>query len=285
MTIKDAERHITDQLQGIYDRGEAARMADWLLENITGTKRTERVSERGLSLSNEQMEDIYSLTKRLLRHEPIQYVLNEAWFSGLKFYVDKNVLIPRPETEELVEWICKDIPAHARHKIHVLDIGTGSGCIPIALKKRMSNVELWAVDSSTGALEVAKKNAASLDAIINFIRLDFLDKNSWSQLPVFDIIVSNPPYVPEKDKPTIDPNVLDYEPATALFVPDNDPLVFYKAIAEFGKTHLNVGGAIYVEIHETLGEATLALLRSGGYATELRKDMQGRDRMIKACLR
>ena len=151
-------------------------------------------------------------------------------------------------------------------------------------KKKMQNAEVWSCDVSPAALEVAKRNAATIGTDINLIQLDFLDKGKWGQLPSFDIIISNPPYVPEKDKQQMHNNVLNYEPAAALFVPDNDPLVFYKAIAEFGKTHLNKNGSIYTEIHENLGEATMTIFQTAGYITELKKDMQQKDRMIKSGL-
>jgi release factor glutamine methyltransferase len=191
------------------------------------------------------------------------------------------VLIPRPETEELVEWVianCK-FPID---ELSILDIGSGSGCIPIALKRKLRKADVWGCDISEAALQVATRNAETLGAAINFLLLDFLNKEERRRLPSFDIIISNPPYVPEKDREQMHPNVLNYEPHTALFVSDNDALIFYKAIAEFAVEHLNPGGAIYLEIHEELGDAVLSLFTSKGYKTELKKDMQGKDRMIKA---
>ena len=281
MTPVEAAKYITENLKTIYEAGEAASIADWVMEYITGNARTERASTNQVSLTVEQHKKINVITSRLLTHEPVQYVLNESWFSGLKFYVDKNVLIPRPETEELVEWIIGNYKL-TLYDLKILDIGTGSGCIPIVLKKRMPKAEVWACDISAGALEVAIRNAAALGTEINFIQLDFLDSNTWHQLPSFDIIVSNPPYIPQSDKKQMQPNVLKYEPATALFVPENDPLIFYKAIAEFGKTRLNKSGSICTEIHESLGESTMAIFQSAGFSTELKKDMQQKDRMIRA---
>ena len=166
----------------------------------------------------------------------------------------------------------------------ILDIGTGSGCIAIALKNKLPHAEVWACDVSDTALTVARKNADDLHALVDFVPIDILDRKQWKQLPIFDIIVSNPPYVQEKDKNSMKPNVINYEPHTALFVPDNDALVFYDAIAEFGKDHLHKEGKIYVEINESLGEKVLNLFQLKGYTTELRKDMQGKDRMVKAVL-
>ncbi len=221
---------------------------------------------------------------RLLNHEPVQYILNEAWFCGMKFYVDKNVLIPRPETEELVEWIIAGNKNQKPKIKNILDIGTGSGCIAITLKNKIPEVEMLACDISNAALAIVRKNAVDLHVSIDLVQLDFLIPDHWKQLPSVDIIVSNPPYVPQKDKEQMQPNVLKYEPTDALFVPDDDVLIFYKAIADFGKEKLNTDGSIYVEIHENLGEAVTRLFQSKGYTTELRKDLQRKDRMVKAIL-
>lgn len=281
MTIAEAGKYITEQLKKIYEAGESASISDLVLEHLTGKNRTDRSSGIQSSLSAVLNEKLENILTRLLKHEPVQYILNESWFGGLKFYVNKNVLIPRQETEEMVEWIidnCK-FPVN---KLKILDIGSGSGCIPIALKRRIRKAVVWSCDLSQDAIDIAKQNAETLGAEVNFIQLDFLDINTWKQFPPFDIIVSNPPYVPEQNKESMKPNVLQYEPPTALFVPDNDPLVFYKAIAEFGKTHLTKDGNIYCEIHEDLGENVLKLFKDLGYKTELKKDMQQKDRMIKA---
>lgn len=281
MTVQDATYYVLKQLRTIYEEGEASQITDWVMEKITGSTKTERMLYKNSPLTNDEENQLLNFSERLMQHEPVQYVLNESWFCGLKFYVNKNVLIPRPETEELVNWIISNnkLPVN---ELKILDIGCGSGCIPVALKKRMQRAEVWACDISVDALAIAKKNAAALDADIKFIELDFLDKEKWDQLPGFDIVISNPPYVPEKDKKQMRPNVLQYEPATALFVPDNDPLVFYKAIAAFGKTHLNKSGSIYTEIHEDLGEAVIAVFQEAGYVSELKKDMQQKDRMVKS---
>lgn len=281
MTVQEATYFLLNQLRTVYSDGEASQVTDWIMEHLTGSKKAERMLYKNAAITEKEENLLHQYTKRLLAHEPVQYVLNESWFCGLKFFVDKNVLIPRPETEELVEWIITNCRFPV-DELKILDIGTGSGCIPIALKRRIRKAEVWSCDVSEAALSVAKKNAITLGTEVNFLSLDFLDKNTWSQLPVFDIIVSNPPYVPVKDKETMQPNVLNYEPHTALFVPDNDALIFYKVIAEFGKKHLSKEGTIYLEIHEELGEATSELFQAAGYKTELKKDMQGKDRMLKA---
>jgi release factor glutamine methyltransferase len=283
MTIQEANQHIGNQLRTIYEGSEAENISDWVIEHLTGTKRTDRVIHKEKMISPEQESQLKQYLDRLLQHEPVQYVLNEAWFCGLKFYVDKNVLIPRPETEELVEWIisgCK-FPIDT---LSILDIGSGSGCIPIALKKRLGKADVWSCDVSPEALEVANRNATMLGINVKFIELDFLNEEQREKLPSFDIIVSNPPYIPAKEKEAMRLNVLEYEPAAALFVPDNDALIFYKAIADFGKKHLNNNGFIYTEINESLGEATASIFQSNGYQTVIKKDMQEKERMIKASL-
>lgn len=281
MTVQEATYFVLNQLRTIYDDSEASSITDWIMENVTGSKKTERMLYKNAALTANEKTQVKKYVERLLQHEPIQYVLNESWFCGLKFYVDKNVLIPRPETEELVEWIVTDYKSPF-NDLKILDIGTGSGCIPISLKLKLKKAEIWSCDISEEALLVAKRNATTLGVDVKFLHLDFLDKDQWKQFPSFDIIVSNPPYIPQKDAAQMQPNVLQYEPSTALFVPDNDSLIFYKAIAEFGKKHLNKGGAIYMEIHEDLGGSVANLFQSNGYTAEIKKDMQGKDRMVKA---
>jgi len=281
MIVPEATRHITNRLKAIYDEAEASNISDWVIENLTGVKRTARFINKSRSITPEQAGQLEHYITRLLMHEPVQYVLNEAWFCGLKFYVDKNVLIPRPETEELAEWIISDCKFPI-DTLSILDIGSGSGCIPIALKRRLGKAEVWSCDISPDALQVAKRNAATLGVDVNFTELDFLNKERRDKLPWFDIIVSNPPYIPETDKKKMRLNVLNHEPDTALFVPDNDALVFYKAIADFGKKHLNNNGILYMEINESLGRETASIFQINGYKTDLKKDMQGKKRMLKA---
>lgn len=281
MTMQEATYLLLNKLRSIYPDGEASPITDWVMEHLTGSKKTERMLYKNENITAKEEDQLQNYIKRLLKHEPVQYVLNEAWFCGLRFYVDQNVLIPRPETEELVEWIisgCK-FPID---QLSILDIGSGSGCIAIALKRRLSKATVWSCDISKEALNVARKNSAALGVDVNFIELDFLQEEEREKLSSFDIIVSNPPYIAFHEKKEMQPNVLEYEPAAALFVPDNDALVFYKAIADFGKTHLNKNGIIYAEINEGLGDATTTLFQQEGYNTELKKDMRGKERMLKA---
>jgi len=307
MTIDEARKEIIKAILHIYDQGEANSIAELLIENITKFPRSERIVRGNELLTASQENLLRSSSLRLREHEPVQYVINEAWFAGMRFYVDRNVLIPRPETEELVEWIVSDrkstignLPAGGhgqqltnskfqispneslRTNLKFLDVGTGSGCIAIALKKKLPGIEMWACDVSDEALNIARMNADVLGTTIDFVPLNFLDPDQRRQLPMVDVIVSNPPYVPQKEKVEMKKNVVDYEPSVALFVPDNDPLIFHKAIAEFGKEKLSKGGCIYAEIHEDLGEQARELFLSKDYmALQLKKDLQGKNRMIE----
>jgi release factor glutamine methyltransferase len=286
MTIQLAYKQLLAQLYEVYDTREAANIADMVIEHVTGQRKIERILYKDLPVSEEQQHTLETYIQQLLQHKPIQYVLGEAWFAGMKLYVNENVLIPRPETEELVEWIVEEVgsgKSKVQSNLSIIDIGTGSGCIPIALKKRLINADVYAVDISEGALEVAKKNAEQQEVDIHFSQINFLDNRQWEQLRLFDVIVSNPPYVKKSEEQTMAKNVLQYEPHVALFVPDEDALKFYKAIAEFAKTHLNTGGHVFVEINEALGQHVGELfVQSGLKDVTLKKDMQGKDRMIKA---
>ena len=298
MTTQDATYFILNKVRTIYPEGEASQITDWVMENLTGSKKAERMVYKNTAITNTEELLLQQITERLMHHEPVQYVLNEAWFCGLKFYVDKNVLIPRPDTEELVEWMIGTAGnreagggrqdtrvGSSGQNITILDIGTGSGCIAVSVKRKLNNAEVWSCDISEEALLVAKKNAETLGIGVNFLLLDFLNKEKRNSLPSFDIIISNPPYVPLKDKSQMHPNVLNYEPHTALFVPDEDALIFYEAIADFGKEHLKLDGIIYAETHEDLSDAVSQLFKTYGYLVEGKKDMQGKERMIKAGFR
>ena len=295
MKLFEAEQYIKNRLKEIYDEQEAANIANLTIEYITGLSKTERVSKKQEPLSTSQLEQLQLNLQRLKLHEPIQYIMNKAWFYGMKLYVDSNVLIPRPETEELVQWVINDVKASGKDvfirrsmeadetsQLKILDVGTGSGCIALALKKTMPKAEVWGCDVSEEALNVARRNGSSLDIRVDFQGLDFLDEAQQKLLPAVDIIVSNPPYIPLKDKEEMQPNVVNYEPHTALFVTNDDALVFYRVIAQFAKKRLYQNGSIYLEIHETLSNEIVNLFKIQGYQRiELRKDMQGKERMIK----
>lgn len=295
MKLFEAERYIKGQLKEIYEEQEAGNIAGLAIEHITGLAKTERVSKKQEQLSPFQLHLLQENLQRLKQREPIQYIMNKAWFYGMELYVDKNVLIPRPETEELVQWVVDDVEATGKDvfvrkpmeadettQLKILDVGTGSGCIPLALKKVMPKAEVWGCDISEEALNVARRNGSSLDIRVDFQGLNFLDEEQQKLLPTVDIVVSNPPYVPFKDKEQMHANVVDHEPHTALFVPDNDPLIFYRALAAFGKKRLYENGSIYMEIHEEIGSDVVNLFKENGYSNvQLKKDMQGKNRMIR----
>lgn len=313
MTIHQAYQQLLFQLFEIYSDTEAHTIADWVMEHITEWKRIDRIVNKEFPLSAQKQEQLEKYTKELLAHRPVQYVLGEAWFAGMKFYVNEKVLIPRPETEELVEWVVKEVAGSewrvaGKNKVssgqsavgnaatnnkfsilhstfNIIDIGTGSGCIPIALKKKLPGAEVTAIDVCSEALSIAVENALNNETEIDFKLLDFLDNNKWNELGQFDIIVSNPPYVKKSEAKEMRKGVLDFEPSLALFVPDDDALIFYKQIADFALTHLKTGGTVFMEINEALGNDTVALFKQKGFTlVELKKDMQGKDRMVKAIL-
>ncbi len=281
MTIHEGQQQLTIRLYEIYPDREARNIADLVMEKLTGWSRIDRVMNKQLPLRDDQVQTLLAYGAQLEQHRPVQYVLNEAWFAGMDLYVDEEVLIPRPETEELVEWILlshADFASSGR----ILDIGTGSGCIPLAIKKKWPAAEVQAVDVSEGALRVARKNAAANNLDVHFHLFDILSSDVFPQAE-FDLIVSNPPYIPLSDQEQMRDNVLKFEPWLALFVENDDPLCFYKAIAEFGCQYLKRGGYLYFEIHEEAGEPVSELLRSADYQDiQLRKDMQGKDRMIRS---
>lgn len=276
-------KHIKDrfrQLEDIYPKNEASSIFYICMTTLLGCTKAELLCMRDITLSEEQSCRLDQMLKRLMNHEPIQHITGQSEFYGSHFCVTKDTLIPRPETEELADWIITD---WSGKECSALDIGTGSGCIAITLAKNMKKAEVTAIDISEEALIVAKENAKANSCHINFAQLDILDRQKRDEAGAFDIIVSNPPYIREAEKEDMQRNVLDYEPATALFVPDNDPLLFYREIAEFGKTHLKNNGKLYFEINQAFGNETVELLSNLGYEEIiLRKDMFGKDRMIRA---
>ena len=267
-------------LQTCYPEEEITALFFLSMQKITGDTRSALLANPALSLTAEQEERLTTVLTRLQRMEPIQYIFEECEFYGLTFGVNPAVLIPRPETEELVEWIVSDCVGTSGK---LLDIGTGSGCIAVATARFLESFQVSAIDISRDALTVAQKNAQKNGSHIHWIEGDILQPGNLEFIDTFDVIASNPPYICESKKRQMARNVLEYEPSTALFVPDNDPLIFYKAIASFGKKHLNKTGWLYLEINETLGQETVDLLISSGYEkVELRKDISGKNRMIRA---
>ncbi len=286
MTVYSSYKQLIGQLESLYDLREATNIADWVLEYLTKQTRTWRIINKNIELTALEIGLLASITEKLLQNIPVQYVLNESWFAGMKFFVNKSVLIPRPETEELVDWIIHDQNNRYTelNESRILDIGSGSGCIPITLKYKIPNSKIVSIDVSEEALEVAQRNAYTLDVAIDFQQFDFLDVDSWDSLGKFDLIVSNPPYIKQIEQLEMHSRVTDFEPSLALFVPDEDPLLFYRKIVLFARQHLVENGTIYVEINELLGKETCILFETYGFSTELKQDLQGKDRMIKAHL-
>ena len=283
MTLNAARTVLTTELKNVYEIAELRNIIELVTEHITNMSRVEQVKNKVPYLTCTQLEDLDAITERLKKNEPVQYVLGEAWFAGMKFKVNKNVLIPRPETEELVDWVVKESQKSKVKSQNIIDVGTGSGCIPITLKKKLPQATLSAIDVCSEALFTAIENAAELNAEVDFVMLDFLDEEKWKELAQYDIIASNPPYVKQSEINTMHDRVKEFEPHLALFVPDNDPLLFYKKLSDFSMKHLNVRGKLFVEINEALGEAVSNLLRSAGFVNvKLKKDMQGKDRMVMA---
>jgi release factor glutamine methyltransferase len=285
MDLQQAQRQLTTQLTPLYGGREAGLIADWVMEHLTGRKRIDRLVSSSEPLSGSLLQQYEKYRDELLAHRPVQYVLHESWFCGMKFYVDERVLIPRPETEELVEWVAESITAATPQLPGILDVGTGSGCIAIALAKKFPALAVHACDISEAALEVARQNALTLDAgeNIHFHPLDFLDSDQWVNLPAIRWLVSNPPYIPLKEKLVMAAHVTGAEPSLALFVPDDDPLIFYRSLGNFARQRLAEGGSLFVEIHEEMSAPVMSLFRTiGAKEVIAKKDLQGKDRMVKA---
>lgn len=279
-TYASAYQHLSKALTELYDARESAAIAHEVMEHITGATRLQRITDKDKTLTADQQVEYERMLPLLQAGSPLQYVTGKCWFMGREFTVDSSVLIPRPETEELVQWILDD---NKEGQISVLDIGTGSGCIPISVKLGLPRADVSAIDVSKEALAVANANATTLGADVSFAAFDFLDTTQWDSLGTYDVIVSNPPYIPQAEEATLHPNVRDHEPVLALFVPDNDALLFYRHIADLGLSHLQEGGAVYCELHVDYTVETQALFKAKGYThTELRKDIHGNQRMLKA---
>ncbi|MBN2615161.1 MAG: peptide chain release factor N(5)-glutamine methyltransferase [Bacteroidales bacterium] len=270
---------IQRQLTDIYDEREAGNLVSLLVEHYFGISRSELALQPDYRLSESEILQLHFAAKRLLQHEPIQYILEQASFFGLRLYVTPSVLIPRQETESLVS----EVLSSAKPNTKILDIGTGSGCIALALKSKLPNAEVSALDVSESAIEIAEKNARETNLKILLIQDDILNPKRVDQEAQFDIIVSNPPYVTEKDKSQMNANVLLWEPGQALYVTDEDPLLFYQHISDFARKHLTTGGQLYFEINENFGTETVHLLTRKGFTdVVLLPDLNGKDRFVKA---
>ncbi|SDS76969.1 release factor glutamine methyltransferase [Mucilaginibacter mallensis] len=283
-TIKDVFNAFKQSLAPLYDASEIEALTLMIISEITGSSKAMIKAFPEQEITLPQSEELNNILIRLQTGEPIQYILGHTEFYGLTFKVNPSVLIPRPETEELVAWVLNSKVKNQKSKVAtILDIGTGSGCIAISLKKNLPEAKVSAIDISTDALQTAKQNSELNEVNINFIQVDILNINPEIEIPKSEIIISNPPYVTLHDKTQMHTNVTDFEPHTALFVPEKDPLIFYKAIANFAMENLIPNGLLFFEINENLGKETVEILESKGFKNiELRKDMSGRDRMVRA---
>jgi len=295
MLLKEIKDIFHTELGAIYPKEEIDSFFYSCIEHYLNLERFILAIQPGYTLNKDEEQPLFEALSELKLEKPLQYILGTAHFMDLELHVDENVLIPRPETEELVQWILLDAerPPARRvgsrmviersrndHSFSILDIGTGSGCIAIALAKHLPDAKIYALDVSEGALSVAKENAASNGVDVTFLHQDILNPEINLE---FDVIVSNPPYVRELEKNEIQRNVKDFEPDTALFVSDEDPLLFYRAILGFAENHLSENGKLYFEINQYLAEETKALFNTRNFSEiELRKDMFGNDRMLKA---
>lgn len=278
MKLLQLKKHFTEGLTNLYPSEEILSFFNILAEDILGYDRVQTALNRDIVISTKQLDQFEQSMERLRDYEPIQYILGHVEFYGLQFKVDRRVLIPRPETEELVRWIVED--ARPDTTLDVLDIGTGSGCIVISLAKNLDEAVLGAMDVSSEVIKVAKDNAQFHNVDVDFFQIDLFDLESLPKN--YDVIVSNPPYVRELEKESMRPNVLNYEPTQALFVSNEDPLLYYGQIAQLSYGSLKQGGKLYFEINEYLSEELTSLLKDLGFVSiEIRKDFRGKPRMIK----
>lgn len=274
MTANAALQQLRGQLRHLYDEREASVIAQWVVEDITGTTRTDRLLYDP-ELTEAQQANMERCSRQLQSGTPMQYVLGYAMFMGLQFSVNTNVLIPRPETEELVQWLLEATPELAS----ILDIGSGSGCIPIVISKQRPDASVTSIDVSADALAVARGNAQQLNAQVQWVHGDFLEVGVQKSLLVPDVIISNPPYIPLRDKHTMAAHVVEHEPHVALFVPDDDALKFYRAIVDYGSRHGVT--EIFFETHFQLARQVANLGEGRGYRAEVREDMAGNERMVR----
>jgi release factor glutamine methyltransferase len=282
MTIEGANRILISSLTGPFDVREASSISFLVMERLTGMSKSLQVLNKKKEFTVKQTELFQHYLTDLMKQRPVQYVLEEAWFGSFPFFVNEHVLIPRPETEELVDWLLKDSSGLASGAM-VLDIGTGSGCIGISIKKKREDFQVSGLDIDDSALQVALKNSRVLDAQVKFFLCDIRDPIQRDNIDMVDMIISNPPYIPEHQKQSLDRHVKDFEPAIALFVPDEDPIQFYKVIGDIALHKLKPGGALFLEIHHDFAISIMEWYEGKGFSMELRKDFSGNNRMMKAC--
>ncbi len=280
MQLQEIKNIFHNELDEIYGKEEVNSFFYLIIEHYLKLERFILAIEPQLVVSKEEEQPLFKTLAKLKLHQPIQQILGTSHFMGIDFLVNQHVLIPRPETEELVGWVIEAYAVEENQSLNILDIGTGSGCIAISLAKRMNKANVYAIDISSKALQIAKENAKANETKITFLEEDIFNFETHLE---FDIIVSNPPYVRDLEKEKMHNNVIQYEPHQALFVSDDNPLKYYKTIAEVAKKHLKVNGGLFLEINEFLSNETIALLNEHNFSEiELRKDIFEKDRMIRA---
>ena len=280
MFLKEFHRFFLNELKLVYEAQEASAITNMIFESLADINRQTIVTQPDYPITLPLQQKLETALKRLKQMEPVQYVIGYAWFGNLRFKVSPAVLIPRPETEELVNEVLAYLKTKPSPKL--LDIGTGSGCIPISIKNKLPDAVITAIDVSEEALNVARENAAALSADIHFMQLNFLDEGSWENLDLFDAIVSNPPYIPAIETDSLDNNVTAFEPHLALFVPDDKRFIFYESIATFGLKHLNAGGYIFMETHADFAKEVQDIFIALGYDASIKKDFYENERMVIA---
>ncbi|MEP6712511.1 MAG: peptide chain release factor N(5)-glutamine methyltransferase [Ferruginibacter sp.] len=281
MTVQKLYRHFLATVKQIYSANEASKITDMIFEWAAAISKSDILLYPDNQLNSSTIQQLDNALIKLLQHIPVQYIIGEGWFYKMNLKVSPAVLIPRPETEELVLEILNHLKK-SNEQSTVLDIGTGSGCIAIAIKKNATQTNVSAIDVSEQALQIAEENAKAQQVTVSYLQLDFLNEKAWKDLPAYDIIVSNPPYIPLNEKELMDKNVTTHEPHTALFVPAESPLIFYEKIALFGKSHLNKNGKIFMETHEDFAGKVATLFEQSGYKTAIKKDMFDKERMVMA---
>lgn len=282
MNLHAIKQTLKEKLASHYEPIELNSLIAIILEQVTGWNQMKQVIEKDTPLTAAQQVQIENIAVELINGKPIQYIIGKAWFHGHEFIVNEQVLIPRPETEELVEWVI-EYAEIVQKELEIIDIGTGSGCIAISLQKVLSSASISGLDISPAALKVATINANALQANIEWIQEDILSTLSLHKK--FDIIVSNPPYIPLKEKEHMQTQVKLFEPEIALFVPNEDALIYYRTIAKLSKQYLNINGQVFFEIHYDQAKNITTLLDEMGFHVEIRKDLFGNDRMVRASIK
>ena len=282
-SIHAVKAYFKNELKYLFSEREVNTITKQFICKRLDWSNTTYMMSKNATVSESDLLFFRGAIKRLLAGEPFQYVIGETYFYNIMLQTTPQALIPRPETEELVEWVLMELPEKF---YRILDIGTGTGCIPLAIKKERPNNEIFGIDISESAIELAQNNAQLIKLDVSFVKYDILANDVDSEIQTtWDVIISNPPYIPDLEKEGMASHVIEYEPENALFVPDKTPLLFYERIAIFAKEHLSQSGMLFFEIHEDFGSEIIRLLKGYGFETELKKDLQNKDRMIKATLR